>query len=64
MILSLSFIMHSSLFDLTFGVFEIFLGFFKINEDFVKILGWVLLKMSLTHHALHHIFSFNNVHAF
>ena len=29
-----------------FWVFEFFLGFFKIDEIFVKFLGWVLLKWS------------------
>ena len=33
--------MHFIDFDLTFGLFENFLGFFKINEVFVKFLGWV-----------------------
>ena len=39
--LYLLFFMHL---DLGFGFFEKILGFFKINEVFVKFLGWVLCK--------------------
>ena len=42
--LYLSFFMHFMHLDLGFGFFEKILGFFKINEVFVKFLGWVLCK--------------------
>ena len=35
--------------------FEKFWVFFEINEVFAKILGWMLLKWVLKHHALHYI---------
>ena len=38
--------MHFIHLDLGFGFFKIFLGFFKIDELFVKFLGWILLKWS------------------
>ena len=42
--LYLSFFLHFMHLDLGFGFFEKILGFFKINEVFVKFLGWVLCK--------------------
>ena len=42
--LYLSFFMHFMRLDLGFGFFEKILGFFKIDEVFMKFLGWVLCK--------------------
>ena len=56
--------MHFIHFYLTFGIFEKFLGFFRIDEVFVKFLGLVLLKWFLKHHALHYICIITMFHAF
>ena len=43
--ISLSFILHAfHAFRSRFWVFEIFLGFFKIDEVFVKFLGWFCIN--------------------
>ena len=56
--------MHFIHFYLTFGIFEKILGFFRIDEVFVKFLGLVLLKWFLKHHALHYICIITMFHAF
>ena len=58
MISFLSFIMHFIHLDLGFLGFWKFLGFFKIDEVFVKFLGWLMFKRSyMLMHCITFVFS-------